>query len=206
MTEELPTKSNLAILLLAAGSSSRMRGGDKLLEEVDGVPMLRKLADHACAVCDTVLVCLRDADEARRLVLGGLDCQTVIVPDAMDGMAHSLRAGIAQLPEHVSGVMVIPADMPELTEQDLGKMIAVHQAHPSQTLRATSHDSHPGHPVVFPKILFEELRLLSGDVGARSVLKRHAGSLQFVALPERHALTDLDTPEAWQAWRKSRQK
>lgn len=203
MTEDHSIKSHLAILLLAAGASSRMRGGDKLLEEVDGKPLLRKLAGHACTVSEVVLVCLREGDDARQAVLSGLDCQSVIVPDAAEGMAHSLRAGIAQLPEHASGVMVIPADMPELTEQDLRSMIAAHAAKPDKILRATSADSQPGHPVVFPKKLFGELRGLSGDVGARSVLKRHADSVQLIPLPERHALTDLDTPEAWQTWRQA---
>ncbi len=206
MTEDHPTENNIAILILAAGASSRMRGGDKLLEEVDGKPLLRKLAGHACAVCDIVLVCLREGDEARRSVLSGLNCQTIIVPDAAEGMAHSLRAGIAQLPNLANGVMVIPADMPELTEQDLRSMIAAHAAQPDEILRATSEDSQPGHPVVFPKKLFGELRALSGDIGARSVLKRHAASVQLVPLPGCHALTDLDTPEAWQAWRNSLQK
>ncbi len=183
-----------------------MRGGDKLLEDVAGVPLLRKLAGHACAVCDTVLVCLRDVDEARRSVLSGMHCQQVVVPDAIDGMAHSLRAGIAQMPKHVSGVMVIPADMPELSEQDLRAMIAAHETLPNAVLRATAANSQPGHPVLFPRNLFGELRALSGDVGARSVLKRHADFVRLVPLPERHALTDLDTPEAWQAWRLSRSK
>ncbi|WP_412554635.1 NTP transferase domain-containing protein [Shimia sp. MIT1388] len=206
MTEDHSIKSHLAILLLAAGASSRMRGGDKLLEEVDGIPLLRKLARHACAVSEIVLVCLREGDEARRSVLSGLNCQTIIVPDAAEGMAHSLRAGIAQLPNLANGVMVIPADMPDLTEQDLRSMIAAHAAKPDKILRATSADNQPGHPVVFPKKLFGELRALSGDFGARSVLKRHADSVQLIPLPGCHALTDLDTPEAWQAWRQTRQK
>ena len=206
MTRHHSTESNIAILLLAAGASSRMRGGDKLLEEVDGKPLLRKLAGHACAVCDFVLVCLREGDEARYSALSGLDCQTVTVPDAAEGMAHSLRAGIAQLPAQASGVMVVPADMPELTEQDLRSMISAHEAQADKILRATSIDNQPGHPVVFPKKLFGELRALSGDVGARSVLKSHADGVHFIPLPERPALTDLDTPEAWPTWRQTFQK
>lgn len=203
MTLTNHTTSIVAILLLAAGAASRMRGGDKLLEEVGGVPLLRKLAVHACAVCDTVLVCLRENDEPRQSALSGLNCQTVIVPDAADGMAHSLRAGIARVPEQISGVMVIPADMPELSEQDLSAMIAAHETQPNRILRATSAEGQAGHPVLFPKKLLGELRELSGDVGARTVLKQHQGSITFVRLPGHHALTDLDTPESWQAWRQS---
>ena len=205
MTEDHSIKSHLAILLLAAGASSRMRGGDKLLEEVDGVPLLRKLAGHACAVCDVVLVCLREADEARRSALSELDCQTVVVPDAAEGMAHSLRAGIRKLPKRSSGVMVVLADMPELTQEDMSVLVQAHLLRPHLIIRASTKEKNAGHPVIFPQFLFCELKQLAGDIGASSVLKKNASRVRFVELPERHALTDLDTPDEWIKWR-SKQK
>ncbi len=206
MTNAHPETNNVAILLLAAGASSRMHGRDKLLEKVDGEPLLRKLASHACGVSDTVLVCLRAEDDARQSTLKGLECQTVVVKDASDGMAHSLRAGIAHLPERCGAVIVIPADMPELTQEDLATVVTAHTAQPDVIIRATSEDGLPGHPVIFPARLFNSLRALSGDKGARAILKQHAASIQLVKLPDSHALTDLDTPEAWAAWRAKGQK
>jgi molybdenum cofactor cytidylyltransferase len=44
---------------------------------------------------------------------------------------------------------------------------------------------------------------LTGDQGARAVLQRHADKILYTALPGQHATTDLDTPEAWAAWRAS---
>jgi molybdenum cofactor cytidylyltransferase len=58
-----------------------------------------------------------------------------------------------------------------------------------------------GHPVLFPADLRAELLALQGDEGARMVLQRHKARLRLIALPNQHALTDLDTPEAWAAWR-----
>lgn len=206
MTDFRNPKENTAVILLAAGSASRMRGGDKLLEEVDGEPLLRRLTRQSRAVSDLVLVCLRVTDEARRSVLDGLNCHIVSVSDAADGMAHSLRAGIAQVPETTSGAMIIPADMPELTEADLRKMACGHADQPDAILRATSQDNQPGHPVLFPSTMYQELRQLSGDVGARDILKRHSAAMRFIKLPDNHARTDLDTPEAWRDWRQSRRK
>ena len=193
---------NLAILIPAAGAARRMRGGDKLLELVQGEPLLRRQARLARALCQTVIVTLRQDDPARRQVLTGLDICLLPVPQAAEGMAASLRAGAAA----ASGaVMILPADMPELEAADLALMIEGFDQHPDAILRGTSANGTPGHPVIFPADLRESLQDLHGDAGARSVLIRHAARIKLIALTDQRALTDLDTPEAWAAWRARQQ-
>ena len=194
---------NLAILIPAAGAARRMRGGDKLLELVQGEPLLRRQARLARALCQTVIVTLRQEDPARRQVLTGLDICLLPVPQAAEGMAASLRAGAALAK---GAVMILPADMPELEPADLTLMIGAFDQQPDAILRAASADGTPGHPVVFPADLRAQLQDLHGDEGARSVLIRHAARIQLIALPDQHALTDLDTPEAWAAWRTGQQR
>ena len=192
---------NLTILIPAAGSARRMRGGDKLMELIAGEPLLRRQARLARALCDTVIVTLRQDDPARRQALTGLDVTLLPVPQAAEGMAASLRAGAALAK---GAVMILPADMPELGAADLTLMIGAFDQQPDAILRAASADGTPGHPVVFPADLRAQLQDLHGDEGARGVLIRHAARIQLIALPDQHALTDLDTPEAWAAWRAER--
>ena len=90
--------------------------------------------------------------------------------------------------------------MPEIDTQDM-RTLMDHFTNTggTQIVRATTNDGSPGHPVVFPPATFPALMELSGDEGARSVVKS-AKDIQFVALPDQHAMTDLDTPEAWNDW------
>ncbi|GAA6178726.1 nucleotidyltransferase family protein [Shimia sp. NS0008-38b] len=194
----------LSILLLAAGASSRMRGGDKLLEEVDGAPLLRTLAMRSLDVCDTVIVTLPPKNAKRLAALDGLKVTTALVQDAYLGMAHSLRAGIDVLHPTASGVVIFPADMPDLSAEDLQLFANAHSAAPETIFRGVSETGQPGHPVLFPKSCFVELGALCGDIGARDVLRRKQGVIETIALPNEHALTDLDTPEQWVSWRKSK--
>lgn len=192
-----------AILILAAGSSSRMRGGDKLLEEVEGMPLLARIT---CAALETglpVTVALPPDRPARTGVLDGLAVTRVTVPDARVGMAESVKAGLAHIPQG-AGVMLLLADLPELTARDLQRMVAAWRAEPEAILRGAAADGTAGHPVCFPPDLREELETLQGDEGARSVIVRHRARLSLVPLPDRHAVTDLDTPEEWAAWRAAR--
>ncbi len=189
-----------SILILAAGASSRMRGGDKLLEPVNGVPQIARIAEAARGTGLPVLVALPPDRPRRDAALAGLGVATVTVPDPAQGMAASLKAGLAALPDGM-GVILLLADLPEITTADLNHLIAEWARAPEAILRGTAADGTPGHPVCFPPDLRAELLHLEGDEGARSVIARHRARLRPVALPDRHATTDLDTPEDWAAWR-----
>jgi CTP:molybdopterin cytidylyltransferase MocA len=186
------------LLLLAAGAARRMRGGDKLCETVDGVPVLRLLCLRGLAAGLSVRVTLPDAAHPRAALLDGLAVRRVVVPDHAEGMAASLRRAVAGL--DAPAALVLPGDMPEITTDDLR---AVAQA-PGAIVQACAADGTPGHPVRFAARFFPELAALAGDVGARAVLRAHRAEVVRLPLPARHAVTDLDTPEAWAAWRAAR--
>lgn len=188
------------ILLLAAGSSSRMRGGDKLIEPVAGEPLLTRIARAALATGAPVTVALPPDRPARRAALTGLPVAQITVPDPAQGMSASLGAGLAAMPP-ASGIMLLLADLPEITAGDLSHLLILWRQEPEAILRGAAEDGTPGHPVCFPPDLRDDLMTLRGDEGARSVLIRHRARVRLVPLPGRHATTDLDTPEDWAAWR-----
>lgn len=187
----------VTILIPAAGTSSRMRGGDKLLELVDNTPQLRRAALAALAASDQVTVTLRVGDLTRRACLDGLPVTLIPVADAALGMSASLRA----VP-WITPLMILPADMPDITGDHLTTVIDSFDQH--HILRATAQDGTPGHPVVIPADLLPALQSLSGDEGARSILRAHSGRIKLIALPDQVATTDLDTPEDWAGWRAAR--
>lgn len=193
---------SVVILIPAAGASARMQGRDKLLEEIDTVPLLRRTALRAGKTGAPVIVVLPRDRPGRLASLGGLDLTIPDPIDATEGMAASIRAGIAALPDNATGVMILLADLPDLTAQDLSLLIGRFETAPDRIHRATAADGTPGHPVIFPARCFADLARVTGDDGARSVLTGEA--IRHVALPGRHAVTDLDTPEAWAAWRAQR--
>lgn len=191
-------------MIPAAGASRRMGDRDKLLEDVDGAPLLRGVADRALAVCDDVIVTLPDPYHPRADTLRGLSVRPVFVPDAADGMSASLRRAALAVPETSTGLMILPADMPDLTEDDLRHVVrAFEDASCEFLVQATGADGTPGHPVVFPADLIAEFAALNGDTGARDIVRANRTRVIRVALPQNHAVTDLDTPDAWALWRAS---
>jgi|SRR6056297_1144699 len=195
----------VVIVIPAAGASSRMRGRDKLLEEIDGVPLLARQAAMAARTGCAVLVTLPATGAARQAVLGGDPGLAIAhLEDAAEGIAASIRAGASWAEARgAAGLMIVLADLPELESGDLLRMIHAFRETPDRVLRATDVTGRPGHPVVFPTRLFPALMQVAGDIGARKILQSE--DVRPLPLPDQRATTDLDTPEAWDAWRQ-RQK
>ncbi|WP_298499335.1 nucleotidyltransferase family protein [uncultured Maritimibacter sp.] len=197
----------LPVLILAAGRSSRMRGADKLLEPVHGgKPLLLDRIEAALGTGQPVLVTLPPRDERpdRWALIDELPVAAIEVSNAADGLSASVSAGVDALPEMAVAVMLVLADMPDLTSEDMRRVMADFDG--ETILRGATADGVAGHPVIFPARDFPALRSLDGDRGAQILLRENRDRVRPVTLPYSHARTDLDTPEDWEAWRNRREE
>jgi len=195
--------NGLSILILAAGRARRMRGEDKLLQMAQGQPVLRHLTQQALRIGLPVLVALpRNGADARRAALDGLQVRMVEVAEPEIGMSESLSAGIRALPADCTGVMLLLADMPGITANDMTAVVRAYiDAGSALVVRGATAQGAAGHPVIFPARLFPQLIKLTGDQGARDILNTE--DVKLVILPTDHAVLDLDTPEDWADWHAS---
>ena len=203
---DVPIQPKVEVLLLAAGSSRRMRGRDKLLEVVDGEPLLRRTASAALqARVERVHVVMQPENADRDAALEGLDVKRIASPEWQEGMAASIRAGMAGLSDDCDAVIIALADMPEVTAAHLDRLAAAYDVGEGREIcRAVAADGTPGLPVLFGRRFFETLASLQGDRGARDVVKDASEFLVDVPTEGQGAVIDLDTPEAWDRWRAGR--
>jgi CTP:molybdopterin cytidylyltransferase MocA len=189
----------IPILILAAGTSLRMRGADKLSMMVDGQPLLRRIALQAAAVGDT-FVALNHRAAERLALLDGLPITPLLVPEAAEGQSGTLRGAVAQLPPCPAFMMVL-ADLPLITSDDLAAVLAARDANPDALIwRGAAPDGTPGHPVLFDASLRNTFTSLTGDDGGAAVVKPLRGRTHLVRFCDDRAVFDLDTPEAWAAF------
>ncbi len=201
-------KPQTTAIILAAGASRRMRGTDKLLEQVDGRSILRRTVETACASrADQVMVVLPPDPGKRLAEVEGADTgtkpvRTITATNATEGMSASLATAAVRLGPGTDAAIVLLADMPELNPAAIDSLIAAYNPAKSREIcRAVTTDGTPGHPVLFGSRFFEALGAVTGDIGAREVLRASPGFVHDVPTPGRSATIDLDTPEAWAAWR-----
>ena len=195
----------MPILILAAGASSRMRGVDKLMLDIDGAPLLRRQAEMALRVSDDVRIALPPRPHPRYDAIADLAVQQIEVTAAAEGMSASLRGLFATLEPHITHAMVLLCDLPDLTVDDLCAVRDAVAHHPDALIwRGATPASDGGHPMIFARDLFYEFQCLTGDSGGQSIVARAGKSIHLVRFQDKRARNDLDTPEAWQAWRAAR--
>lgn len=193
----------IPILILAAGGSTRMRGGDKLLEQVAGQPLLRLQAERALATGQPVFIALPRADHPRADVLADLDVTMLVVPEADEGMSGTLRGAVAQLPA-TSAFMLLLGDLVEIATDDMRAVLHARLENPDHLIwRGATEDGKPGHPIIFDASLRPQFATLSGDDGARAIVAPLVDRTCLVPLQGNRARRDLDTPEDWESWRRN---
>lgn len=192
----------ITIVILAAGQGSRMRGGDKLLEDVDGSPCLTVLTRRALATGFCVSVVVPDMEHPR--ARAAPDARLIPAPDAKLGMAHSIRAGLADLSDETEAIIILPGDMPEVTTEDLIAVAKAYENSGKGIVQMGTQDGKPGHPVLFARRYFLKLSKLSGDRGAAPVIAAHRDDWHLLHRDGQRARRDLDTPEDWATWRANR--
>ena len=190
----------IPILILAAGESRRMRGLDKLAEPVGGQPLLRRIAAEAVRVAPTFVALHHRADE-RLTLLDGLTVTALSVPEAAEGQSGTLRGAVARLPE-CDAFLVVLADLPEITGDDMARIIAARQSQPDALIwRGAMPDGRPGHPVLFDASLRPQFADLQGDDGAGAIVRPLRDRTVLLRFADDRARLDLDTPEDWEAYR-----
>jgi molybdenum cofactor cytidylyltransferase len=191
----------IPILILAAGTSSRMRGADKMLEDVGGVPLLRRQAAIALETGQPIFVALGAQMALRQNTLRDLDVAVMTVPEAAEGLSGTLRGAIAQLPQ-CEAFMIMLGDLVALTTEDLQSVLDARGTYPDHLVwRGATEDRKPGHPILIDQSLRSAFAALQGDHGGESILRPLRDKTHLVRLKDQHARFDLDTPEDWAAWR-----
>jgi molybdenum cofactor cytidylyltransferase len=197
----------VAILLLAAGRSTRMGGPNKLLQEADSAPLVVHAAKAALAsqAVEVVVVLGHMADDVRAAVEKAVGknkkLRFVINPDFADGLSTSVRTGIAALGKDIDAAIVQLGDMPGVGSGLLDRLMAAFSPVEGRSICVPTVAGKRGNPVLWDRRFFAEIAQVSGDTGAKHLIGEHADLVCEVEMSGQAAITDIDTPEALAAWR-----
>ncbi|MDP6389315.1 MAG: molybdopterin-binding/glycosyltransferase family 2 protein [Alphaproteobacteria bacterium] len=187
----------IAALILAAGQSRRMGRINKLLEDIDGAPMVARAVDAVISsrTAPVFVVVGHEADRVRG-ALAGRDVVFVDNPAYAEGLSTSLKHGVAALPEDADGVLVCLGDMPRIAAAEIDALIDAFDPIVGRSICVPTFDGKRGNPVLLGHRFFAEIQEISGDVGARQLIGAYPDLIVEVAMDGDGVLVDIDTPQA----------
>ena len=182
----------LYAVVLAAGASTRF-GSAKQLVRVAGRPLLHIAVTRAAEVTGNALIVVLGSGAVQLAPLLKHSPGSVVVnQDWREGIASSIRAGVARLPAACHAAMLLLADQAAVTADDLRRLAGSWRKQP-QHIAAALYGGACGAPAIFPRSSFRALTELRGDTGARALLRRNSERIVRVPMPS--AAIDIDTPE-----------
>jgi molybdenum cofactor cytidylyltransferase len=198
-----PVGPRIAALLLAAGKSSRM-GSNKMLEKIDGLPMVARTAQRLLASrARPIIAVLGNQADDVDAALGKLPIERVRNPDFAQGLSTSLKRGLAALPPDIDGVLICLGDMPLIAGRDLDRLIAAFNPLEGRAIVVPIRHGKRGNPLLWSRQFFAEMMALSGDQGARRLIEEHADLVAEVEMDNDAIFVDIDTPEALAVFRQN---
>jgi molybdenum cofactor cytidylyltransferase len=193
----LPGAPRIGAVVLAAGQSRRMGMVNKLLAEIGGKPMVAQVVDAVLAsqARPVVVVVGHEAAEVRD-ALAGRDVRFVDNPEFAEGISTSLKCGLRALPSEIDGALVCLGDMPRVTPDQLNQLISAFSPVDGRAICVPTVHGKRGNPVLFARRFFEEMEMVSGDVGARHLIGESTELVCEVEMSGDGVLLDIDTPQA----------
>ena len=172
---------------------------NKLTKIWRGKPLVAHVMDAArsSTLSNIVVVTGHQSEQVAECVGDGVDL--VHNRDFATGMASSLRAGIAEVQSSdADAVLVLLGDMPLVSNDDIDQILSAFLEAGDDAIVQATFDGKPGNPVLIPKMYFDELLKVTGDKGARDLIKRYSNDRVLVEIGPA-AAQDFDVPEAFES-------
>jgi molybdenum cofactor cytidylyltransferase len=182
----------IAGIVLAAGLARRM-GRQKLSLQLQGKAVVRWAVERVLGHVEDVVVVTGPDDTAIRQALGDLAVRFIANPRPQDGQGTSIAIGVGALKPWTRAVLVALGDQPRVPDVVVRTLLDAFQRS-GKAIAAPVYRGVQGTPVLFSSEVFAELRALTGDAGARAVVKAHPERVEAVAF-DLAMPPDVDTPE-----------
>ena len=198
----------IAALILAAGQSRRMGVCNKLLASIDGIPMVARAVDAAIAgtqagINGGVYVVTGHQHQQVAGALAGRDVHLVHNPRYADGLSTSLARGLEALAPDVDAALVCLGDMPRVTSAHIKRLVEAFDPLEGRAVCVPTWAGKRGHPILWARRFFTEMREIKGDVGARHLLGEYAELLCEIPMDDDGVLLDVDSPGALRRLRRA---
>ncbi len=200
----------VAAIVLAAGLSRRMGKQNKLLLTVGKQTLIEKIVDKVTAsnVQEILVVLGHEAAKIHR-TLRNKSIKMVKNPLYQLGMTTSIQAGVQATLEETKGYMILLGDLAKIETQDLNLLIATFETQIEknpQVIVLPIFEEKKGNPVIFSNHYRAAILQHKDMNGCKGIVQAHSDKVIKIEMPDNHVVSDIDTPDDYQAILEEKEK
>jgi molybdenum cofactor cytidylyltransferase len=203
MSTKTRIESRVGAIVLAGGSSSRMGEAKQLLPLADTTVLERTLGNLIDSNVDEIVLVLGSSAETIRERLAESSARhlrILVNPDYDQGMATSLRAGLAVLDKNIEAALIVLADQPFVRAETFDRIIDQYRRSDAQIV-IPMFQGLRGNPVLLDRSVFLEVMALRGDIGCRAIFGNHLDGIINEEVNDVGILLDIDNKDDYEMLR-----
>ena len=198
----------ISTILLAAGQSLRMNGENKLLKQINGIPLIKCTVKNILAsAVDELIIVLGHEDNLLKNTIG-INKKTKFIynKDFKKGMSSSIKVGLNEISKKSQGFFISLGDMPNINQNIYNKLIKsmsnynnkLKPIHKKEIIIPT-FEGQEGNPVLFSKFMKNKIMNLDGDIGAKKIIEQNRAKVLDVPFDNKGIIVDFDTQDHFNA-------
>ena len=184
----------ISAILLAAGRSKRMNGENKLIKEIQGIPLIKLSVKNilASSIDELIVVLGYQKEIVEKLIDKNEKIKFVFNKDFESGMASSIKTGLNNLSEKTEAFFICLGDMPMINQDVYNQLI---RSRNNKEIIVPTHKGQQGNPVLFDKSMKEKIMNISGDVGAKKMLELNKDKILNLEINDQSITKGFDTQD-----------
>ena len=186
----------ISAILLAAGQSKRMNGQNKLIKEIQGIPLIKHSIKNilSSSIDELIIVLGHQKEIIEKIIDKEKKIKIVFNKNFKNGMASSIKVGLKHLSEKTDAFFICLGDMPLINSDIYNQII---KSRNQKEIIVPIFDNQQGNPVLFAKSLKEKIMTIEGDNGAKKILEQNKNKILNIEIKNQSILKDFNTLESF---------
>ena len=184
----------ISAILLAAGQSKRMDGENKLTKEIQGVPLIKHSVKNilASSIDELIIILGYQKEIIEKLIDKSGKIKFIFNKDFESGMASSIKTGLNNLSEKTESFFICLGDMPMVGHDIYNQLI---KSKANKEIIVPTYKGQQGNPVLFDKSIKEKIMNITGDFGAKKILKLNKDQILNLEINDQSITKGFDTQD-----------
>lgn len=194
----------ISAILLAAGQSLRMNGENKLIKEIDGIPLINYSIKNilGSSISEVIVILGHEDKKIKNIIDRNKKINFIYNDDFKSGMASSIKIGISNISKKAEAFFVCMGDMPNVNQNIYNKLIKARYNYNKKLkpqhrkeIVIPTYEGKNGNPILFSKFMKKDIMTIKGDIGAKEIIKLNEKKVLHIPFGGNGVILDFDTQE-----------